>query len=119
MRRLARSATIDKAMKAPVAPERLAGKRVTHVTFGKGRISRVEDNYIVVAFGKVERKFEYPEAFRHYLTADDKKLRALLPECEPMPVREKPAVPAKKKDSGFVRDEYDTFILADMVHCTI
>ncbi len=108
-------------MKAAVTPESLVGKKVTHVVFGKGRVTRFQDDYIVACFDGVERMFEFPDAFRHYLTVEDKKLRALLPACEPVPVREKTDADKarKKRDSGFVRDEYDTFILADMVHCTL
>ena len=105
---------------------RLIGEKITHVAFGQGCVIRAQgDNYIVVDFGGVERMFEFPAAFSQYLTVDNEQLRPDLPIC--MPVQKRPAaqrrsrpVQKKKNDSeGFIRDEYDTFILADIVGCTI
>ena len=45
-------------MKAMLNPDRLTGKRVNHVVFGRGRILRVQDGYMHVSFGGVERMFE-------------------------------------------------------------
>ena len=70
-------------MKAMLNPDRLTGKRVNHVVFGRGRILRVQDGYMHVSFGGVERMFEYPAAFSQYMTIEDKRLRPLLPECVP------------------------------------
>ena len=55
-------------MKAMLNPDRLTGKRVNHVVFGRGRILRVQDGYMHVSFGGVERMFEYPAAFSQYMT---------------------------------------------------
>ena len=78
-------------MKAMLNPDQLTGKRVNHVVFGRGRILHVQDGYMHVSFGGVERMFEYPAAAR----------------------------PVRRKTEGFVRDEYDTVILADLVKCTV
>jgi len=99
-------------------PASLIGKRVIHVTFGKGRIRDTHGGYIVADFDGVERMFEYPAAFGTYLTIGDKKLRGVLPACDPV-MRPQQTKPAVKSSNSFIQDEYDTFILADMVHCTI
>lgn len=106
-------------MKGVLNPDRLTGKRVDHIVFGRGRILRVQDGYMHVAFGGVERMFEYPAAFSRYMTIQDKRLRPLLPECMPAPSTATPTRPARRKNENFVRDEYDTVILADMVKCTL
>lgn len=111
-------------MKAMLNPDRLTGKRVNHVVFGRGRILRVQDGYMHVSFGGVERMFEYPAAFSQYMTIEDKRLRPLLPECVPAqrtrtPAPARPVRPVRRKTEGFVRDEYDTVILADLVKCTV
>lgn len=38
-------------MKAMLNPDRLTGKRVNHVVFGRGRILHVQDGYMHVSFG--------------------------------------------------------------------
>ena len=47
------------------------------------------------------------------------RLRPLLPECVPAQRTPAPARPVRRKTEGFVRDEYDTVILADLVKCTV
>ena len=42
------------------------------------------------------------------------KLGVALATCRPAPAR-----PVRRKTEGFVRDEYDTVILADLVKCTV
>lgn len=109
--------------------ERLVGEKVTHIAFGSGCVTRTQgEDYIVADFNGTERMFEFPSAFSRYLTADNEQLRPFLPVCAPAPARaegenaSRRGRPAKKKSSGsegFIRDEYDTYILADMVGCTI
>ena len=53
------------------------------------------------------------------MTIEDKRLRPLLPECVPAQRTPAPARPVRRKTEGFVRDEYDTVILADLVKCTV
>lgn len=108
--------------------ERLIGEKINHIVFGCGLVTRTQgDDYIVADFDGTERMFEYPAAFKEYLTVEDEQLRPFLPACTPK-VRENPSDvprrgrPMKKKgkgSEGFIRDEYDTFILADMVGCTL
>jgi len=106
--------------------ERLIGEKITHIAFGAGCVTRTQgEEYIVADFDGVERMFEFPAAFSLYLTADNEQLRPELPVCTPVkrdttPRRGRP-VQKKKKDGsdGFIHDEYDTFILADIVGCTI
>ena len=105
--------------------ERLIGEKITHIAFGAGCVTRTQgEEYIIADFNGVERMFEFPAAFSQYLTADNELLQSDLPVCTPVkreaaPRRSRP-MPKKKKDSeGFIRDEYDTFILADIVGCTI
>ena len=105
---------------AGVCPEKLLGKRVTHFVFGKGKVTRVQGDYIVAAFGGTERMFEFPAAFGEYLTVEDKRLQKYLPVCQktaPEAVRRAPA--KGKKAASFIKDEYDMSILADLVHCTL
>lgn len=107
--------------------ERLIGERINHIAFGKGCVTRAQgENYIVADFGGVERMFEFPAAFSQYLTVENEQLRPCLPVCTPAaprraePRRGRPAQKKKKSGSeGFIHDEYDTFILADIVGCTI
>ena len=106
--------------------ERLIGEKIAHIAFGQGCVTRTQgDDYIVVDFGGTERMFEFPTAFSLYLTVDNEQLRPDLPVCvpvqkRPQAIRRGRPVQKKKKDSeGFIRDEYDTFILADIVGCTI
>jgi len=108
--------------------ERLVGEKIHHVVFGGGLVTRTQGNdYIVADFNGTERMFEFPAAFTEYLTADDEALRPFLPVCTPKPResraeaprRGRPVKKSKGKSEGFIRDEYDTFILADIVGCTL
>ena len=105
--------------------ERLIGEKITHIAFGAGCVTRTQgEEYIVADFNGVERMFEFPAAFSEYLTADNEMLRGDFPVCTPVKRESLPhrgrSMPKKKKDSeSFIRDEYDTFILADIVGCTI
>ena len=106
--------------------ERLVGEKITHIAFGQGCVTRTQgEDYIVADFGGTERMFEFPAAFSHYLTADNEQLRPFLPECTPVSRsaaprhRGRPVQKKKNSSEGFIRDEYDTFILADIVGCTI
>lgn len=98
-------------------PETLVGKRVEHYMFGKGKVVRAQDGYIVAAFCGVERMFEFPAAFGEYLTVVDKRLQKVLPVCTRAHVDAPP--PPRGRKSTFVYDEYDTAALADLVHCNI
>lgn len=106
-------------MAAALNPDRLTGKRVEHVVFGRGRITDVKDGYMHVSFSGVERMFEYPDAFSHYMTIEDKRLKPLLPQCVPAERRPVDSHPARRKMTSYVNDEYDTVILADLVKCTL
>ncbi len=50
----------------------LAKEIVHHVSFGKGRIKSVKENYVKVDFGKKigEKTFQYPGAFEIFLKAE-------------------------------------------------
>ena len=100
-------------------PEKLVGKRVTHFSFGRGKVTRVQEGYIWASFGGTERMFEFPAAFGEYLTVEDKRLQKYLPVCQksaPEPARR---APVKGKRPVLIKDECDMSILADLVHCTI
>lgn len=108
--------------------ERLVGEKIHHTVFGCGLVTRTQDEkYIIADFNGTERMFEYPAAFQEYLTVDDEALRPFLPVCTPIvrekradpPRRGRPMKPKKGKSEGFIRDEYDTYILADIVGCTL
>lgn len=108
--------------------ERLVGERIHHVVFGCGLVTRTQgEDYIVADFDGTERMFEYPAAFTQYLTVDAEDLRPFLPVCTPpaqsksadTPRRGRPAKARKGKSEGFIRDEYDTYILADILGCTL
>ncbi|MBO4897048.1 MAG: hypothetical protein J5590_01965 [Clostridia bacterium] len=56
----------------------MAADKVTHITFGKGKVTEEGDTYIKVAFTKKsigEKAFVYPDAFANFLTYDDKELQ--------------------------------------------
>lgn len=108
--------------------DRLVGEKINHIVFGCGLVTRTQgDDYIVADFNGTERMFEYPAAFSRYLTVEDEQLRPFLPVCTPAvrekradtPRRGRPMKTKKGKSEGFIRDEYDTFILADIVGCTL
>ena len=108
--------------------ERLVGEKIHHTVFGCGLVTRTQDEkYIIADFNGTERMFEYPAAFTQYLTVDAEDLRPFLPECTPVvhekradtPRRSRPIKAKKGKSEGFIRDEYDTYILADIVGCTL
>lgn len=108
--------------------ERLIGEKIHHIVFGSGLVTRTQgEDYIVANFDGTERMFEYPAAFSQYLTADDEALRPFLPVCTPAvrekradtPRRGRPIKKDKGKSEGFIRDEYDTYILADILGCTL
>lgn len=108
--------------------ERLVGEKINHIVFGCGLVTRTQGtDYIVADFNGTERMFEYPAAFSEYLTVEDEQLQSLLPVCTPKvrekradtPRRGRPAKKGKGGSEGFIRDEYDTFILADIVGCTL
>lgn len=108
--------------------ERLVGEKIHHVVFGSGLVTRTQgEEYIVADFDGTERMFEYPAAFSQYLTVDAEDLRPYLPVCMPpkkekradTPRRGRPAKARKGGGEGFIRDEYDTYILADILGCTL
>ncbi len=52
--------------------------KVTHITFGKGKVTEESDTVIKVAFNKKsigEKAFVYPDAFSNFLSYDDKELQ--------------------------------------------
>lgn len=105
--------------------ERLVGEMIHHTVFGRGLVTRTQGNdYIVADFDGTERMFEYPAAFSRYLTVDAEDLRPFLPVCTPPAKQERPArrgrpLKSKKGGEGFIRDEYDTYILADIAGCRL
>lgn len=38
------------------------GSQLDHKTFGKGKVVEIKENMIIVAFGKAEKRFQFPEA---------------------------------------------------------
>ena len=46
-------------------------QKVAHKKFGEGIVSSHNEKYIVVSFDSVERKFQFPEAFKQFLVAKD------------------------------------------------
>ena len=105
--------------------ERLVGEKIHHTVFGCGLVTRTQGNdYIVADFDGTERMFEYPAAFSQYLMVDAEELRPFLPVCTPPAKKERPLrrgrpMKASKGSEGFIRDEYDTYILADIAGCTL
>ena len=53
----------------------LKGKKVTHVTFGPGVVTDVEDDIVTVAFVQGEKKFLFPGAFSRFLVFEDGESR--------------------------------------------
>lgn len=53
----------------------IMGTNVIHRLLGKGKVTQQEDNYIMVEFGTKISKFQYPEAFRNFLTAEETKIQ--------------------------------------------
>ena len=94
--------------------KRLVGEKIHHTVFGSGLVIRTQgEDYIVADFNGTERMFE--------------SLRPFLPVCTPVkreksagePRRGRPVKSKKGKSEGFIRDEYDTYILADILGCTL
>ncbi|SHJ45233.1 hypothetical protein SAMN02745248_00166 [Hathewaya proteolytica DSM 3090] len=52
----------------------LVNEVVIHKVFGKGRVSSLEDNYMVVSFHGDEKKFLYPDSFDEFFEAQNPKL---------------------------------------------
>ena len=44
---------------------------VTHKSFGKGKVQKINGGYVIVSFDDEERKFIYPEAFKRFLSIKD------------------------------------------------
>ena len=53
------------------------GEKVTHISFGKGKVIEEGETFIKVAFKKSvgEKAFVFPDAFSKFLTYDDKELQ--------------------------------------------
>lgn|SRR5690554_4411620 len=56
---------------------KLINKNVEHVSFGKGKITKADENHISVKFiGEEEEKlFQYPQAFGSFLKIMDSKIQ--------------------------------------------
>ena len=56
--------------------QKLIGHRVSHVTWGPGSITKVDDKYVWVEFDEGSlKKYQYPKAFAAFLTIDDPLLQ--------------------------------------------
>ncbi len=59
---------------------------VTHKSFGKGKVQKINGGYVIVSFNDEDRKFVYPEAFKGFLSIKDaliaKKIDAVIEKKE-------------------------------------
>lgn len=59
---------------------------VTHKSFGKGKVQKINDGYVIVSFDDEEKKFVYPEAFKRFLSIKDsliaEKVNGVIEEKE-------------------------------------
>ncbi len=56
----------------------MIGKQVRHRAFGLGSITGFEDGRITVNFSGAEKRFQFPEAFAHFLTTEDTELQKMV-----------------------------------------
>ena len=47
---------------------------VTHKSFGKGKVQKINGGYVIVSFDDEVRKFVYPEAFKRFLSLKDSQI---------------------------------------------
>jgi hypothetical protein len=59
---------------------KLINKNVEHVSFGKGKITKSDDNHISVKFDgdEEEKLFQYPQAFGSFLKIKDSKIEKTI-----------------------------------------
>lgn len=72
----------------------LINKEITHKVFGKGHIVELNDSIITIDFNEDVKKFVYPDAFRTFITLNDKDAaksleKVLLKEEAKMAVQKK------------------------------
>lgn len=61
----------------------LINYKVKSKTFGIGTVVEQDDKHVIVQFAAKKSTFQYPEAFRKFLTAEDDEIqKALLTEIE-------------------------------------
>ena len=59
----------------------LVNRKVKSKALGIGTVVEQDDSYVIVQFAAKKSKFQYPEAFRKFLTAEDEEIQqALLTE---------------------------------------
>jgi len=77
----------------------LLNKKVEHERFGVGNVINCDDSYIKIRFPSGDKKFVFPDAFKKYLTINDKSAAALVKEKlkEREKEREKEKIQLKKK----------------------
>lgn len=56
----------------------LVNKKVSHKTFGEGRVIDYDDSYIKINFEEGEKKFLFPDAFKDYITFIDESANDLV-----------------------------------------
>jgi hypothetical protein len=61
-------------------PQKLIDEKVSHVTFGEGTITSIENHYVTVKFKVTPRKFVYPDAFGTVLLLTNPELRQRVSE---------------------------------------
>lgn len=51
----------------------LLGQIVVHRSFGEGKVTKQENNYVTIQFTKGEKTFLYPSSFQNFLSVNDKQ----------------------------------------------
>lgn len=54
----------------------IVGKHVEHTVFGGGIVAAQSGKRITISFKSGDKKFSFPEVFRHFCTIDDEQLSA-------------------------------------------
>lgn len=57
---------------------KLVNKKVTHGTFGEGKVIDCDDSYIKIKFPEGDKKFIFPDAFKEYITFIDENANDLV-----------------------------------------
>ncbi|NLN97747.1 MAG: hypothetical protein GX127_05105 [Eubacteriaceae bacterium] len=90
----------------------LLNKKVKHETFGMGTVQSYDTEYMMIDFQDRAVKFQYPDAFKSFLTAEDADIQAAIlekiekaqEELEERKALEEEAVRAKKLEEVKAKD---------------
>ncbi|MDW0111268.1 malate synthase [Sporosarcina aquimarina] len=85
----------------------LVNEEITHKVFGEGNIVEHEDTIITIEFEKEVKKFVYPDAFKNFITLNDKSAAKDLEEVFLKKDKEEEMMATKLKEEkeNYLRDQ--------------